>query len=197
MVTTAPRVSSELLAYLQASGLVRRGHYAFRSGRHSEALLDRDRLLADPAIASRMGYALAKAFFTDHVETVATPSIWGVGLAQWTGYFLEPRAKVVFSTPSRNGQRAIAEPLHDWITGRRLLLVDNLVISGTTMSAFCDSIERLGGTILGIGTLWDGTGECIRSHEVLGLLNDLYPAYPPDDCPLCSQGEVPVERIPY
>ena len=37
-----------------------------------------------------MGYALAKRFFTDHIATIAAPSIWGAGLAQWVAYFLDP-----------------------------------------------------------------------------------------------------------
>src|SRR3954447_27003906 len=82
-----------LLASLRDQGLLREGHFAFRSGRHSGGLLDRDLLLADPTIASHMGYMLAKRYFTEKIDTVAAPSIWGAGLAQWVGYFLEPRAK--------------------------------------------------------------------------------------------------------
>ena len=76
MVTTAPRLHASLIANLHETLLLKEGHFAFRSGRHSSVLLDRDRLLADPGNASRMGYALAKAFFTDKIDTVATPSIW-------------------------------------------------------------------------------------------------------------------------
>ena len=55
-------------------------------------------VLTDPLAASRMGYALAKRFFTDHVATVASASIWGAGLAQWVAYFLDPKARVIYAT---------------------------------------------------------------------------------------------------
>jgi orotate phosphoribosyltransferase len=197
MVISNPHLDSEILRHLRQSDLLRHGHFAFRSGRHSAALLDRDRLLADPAIASRMGYTLAKAFFTEHIDTIATPSIWGAGLAQFVGYFLDPKAKVVYATPKPDGTRSIAANLHDLIADRRLLLVDNLIISGETMEQFSQTIEAHGGTVIGIGTLWDAADEVIDGHEVLGLLNDLYPAYPPDDCPLCAAGELSVERVSY
>ena len=71
----AMTLDSTILDYLSKDGLLRTGHFRFRSGRHSSVLLDRDRLLTDPVAASRMGYALAKRFFTDHVETVASPSM--------------------------------------------------------------------------------------------------------------------------
>src|SRR5215217_8484464 len=117
-------IDPTILAQLRQNGLLREGHFAFRSGRHSAGLLDRDLLLADPLFASRMGYAIAKRFFVDHVETVATPSIWGAGLAQWVAYFLEPKAKVVDATP-KAGDLTIAEELVDLIRGRRVLLLDN------------------------------------------------------------------------
>ena len=73
MSLTIPPLDSAILTHLVDERLLRVGHFQYRSGRHSALLLDRDRLLADPQAASRMGYALAKAFFTDKIETVAAP----------------------------------------------------------------------------------------------------------------------------
>ncbi|MBA2759764.1 MAG: hypothetical protein H0U38_08740 [Chloroflexia bacterium] len=197
MQTTAPRLNSTILNYLKRDLLLREGHFEFRSGRHSPALLDRDRLLADADAASRMGYALAKAFFTNKIETVAAPSIWGAGLAQWIAYFLDPRAKIVYATPMRDGTRRIADNLHELITDQRILLVDNLIISGETVANFADEIEELGGDIIGIGTLWDLADDRIGGYEVFGLLDDIYPASLVEDCPLCAQGHHEVEQVPY
>src|SRR5687767_11786843 len=143
MATLDPKI----LADLKRDDLVREGHFAYRSGRHSAALLDRDRLLSDPTGASHMGYALAKRFFTDHVAAVAAPSIWGAGLAQWVAYFLEPKARVVYATP-RDGTLTIAGNLEELIRGRRVLLVDNLIISGETMGRFVPMIAELGATVV-------------------------------------------------
>ncbi|HEV2128040.1 MAG TPA: phosphoribosyltransferase family protein [Thermomicrobiales bacterium] len=197
MVTLTPRLRPMTLAYLRHELLLRKGHFAFRSGRHTGALLDRDRLLADPEIASRMGYALAKAFFTDKIDTVATPSIWGAGLAQWIAYFLEPRAKVVHQSPQETGRARIAENMHPMIEGQRILLVDNIVVSGDTIGQFADEVSELGGEIIGIGTLWDLADKTIRGRAVIDLLGDIYPALLPEDCPLCAEGKHDVEHVPY
>lgn len=178
-------LDSAILEYLRADNLLVDGHYAFRSGRHSTALLDRDRLLADPGAASRMGYALAKQFFTAHIETVAAPSIWGAGLAQWVAYFLEPRAKVVYATP-KDGVPTIAGNLHDLISGRRILLIDNLVISGETIARFAELLKEHGGEVIGLGTLWNSSDPVIAGHQVFGLLNTGIAAYTTDACPRCS-----------
>jgi len=188
---------STIVSYLKNDHLLREGHFAYRSGRHSAAWLDRDRLLADPAAASRMGYALAKSFFTAKIDTVAAPSIWGAGLAQWVAYFLEPRAKVVYSTPMPDGSRRIADNLHDLIAGQRLLLIDNLKLSGETIQQLDDDITALGGEVIGIGCLWAGGDEYLLSRDVFGLLNSRYPAYLGEECPMCEAGHAEVEAVPY
>ncbi len=186
-----------ILSSLKQQEILRDGHFAFGSGHHSSGLLDRDRLLTDPEAASHMGYVIAKHFITDHVETVAVPSIWGAGLAQWVAYFLEPKAKVVYATPLPEGGRRIADNLHGLIVDRRILLVDNLLISGETMQRFDAEVGSLGGEVLGVGTLWHSTEESVRGHDVFGLLSDLYPAYLPDQCPLCEAGDAPTESVSY
>lgn len=192
-----PMIDPTLLASLRQQGLLKEGHFAFRSGRHSAGLLDRDLLLADPQLASRLGYAIAKRFFTDHIDTVAAPSIWGAGLAQWVGYFLEPRAKVVYATPTADNGLTVAEHLVEHIAGKRVLLIDNLVMTGDTMSRFAETIDGLGATVVGIGTLWNLSDAVIKDHPVSGLLNTVYEAFTPDQCPICASGASAPESVPY
>jgi orotate phosphoribosyltransferase len=189
-------LDSTILDYLRRDELLGEGHFAFRSGRHSAILLDRDRLLADPVAASRMGYALAKRFFTDHVATVASPSIWGAGLAQWVAYFLDPRAKVVYAT-RRDDRLTIADNLAGLIEGQRVLLIDNLVISGETLGAFAAMVEAMGAEIVGLGTLWNSAEPVMAGLPVFGLLNTRFEAYRPEACPLCAAGREPVEPAGY
>ena len=80
---------------------------------------------------------------------------------------------------------------------RRVLLVDNLIISGQTMSRFATMVDELGATVIGIGTLWNSADDEIAGHPVFGLLNTLYKAHLPDECPLCQNGGPPAETVPY
>ena len=192
----AMTLDSTILDYLRGDGLLREGHFQFRSGHHSSVLLDRDRLLTDPVAASRMGYALAKRFFTDHVATVVSPSIWGAGLAQWVAYFLDPKAKVVYA--SRPDDRlTIADNVRPLIEGQRVLLIDNLVISGETMTALAAMVETMGAEIVGLGTLWNSAELTVGDRPVFGLLNTRYDAYPPDQCPLCAAESSTATSVDY
>ncbi len=184
-----------ILADFKREGLLREGHFAYRSGFHASILLDRDHLLSNPDLAAHVGYALAKRFFVDHIETVATPSIWGAGLAQWVGHFLEPKARVVFATPTPAGPE-IAGDLEDLLRAKRTLLVDNVILSGETMRRFVPLVEGLGAEVVGIATVWDAADETIAGRAVVGLLNGLYAASPADQCPMCAAGDPP-EAVPY
>ncbi len=180
---------------LERGDMLREGHFSFQSGAHATALIDRDLLLADPGTASRFGYTIAKAFFTDHVDTVATPSIWGAGLAQWVGYFLEPKASVIDATLVGSDLR-IAEKLVPFIENKRVLLVDNMILSGKTMTRFLHLIRELNAEPVGIATLW-----CVGETEIGGipvtpLLNAIFPVYPPSECPACAEG-IAIQSVDY
>lgn len=180
---------------LERGDILREGHFAFRSGAHATALIDRDLLLADPGTASRFGYTIAKAFFTDHVDTVATPSIWGAGLAQWVGYFLEPKASVIDATLVGSDLR-IAEKLVPFIENKRVLLLDNMILSGKTMTRFLHLLRELNAEPVGIATLW-----CVGETEIGGipvtpLLNAIFPVYPPSECPACAEG-IAIKPVDY
>lgn len=189
-------IDPTILKGIKADGLLRDGHFAFRSGRHAQWLLDRDRLLADPEFASHLGYVLAKHYFVDKIDTVASPSIWGAGLAQWIAYFLEPHAKVISATPV-DGELTIAPALEGHVRGRRVLLVDNIVITGTTLGRFSDRLEAMDATIVGVGTLWNSADDHVHGHLVHGVLDSMNPAYAPGECPLCAVGPLPAEVVPY
>ncbi|MCA9859329.1 MAG: hypothetical protein KC438_06375 [Thermomicrobiales bacterium] len=186
---------STIQGMLERGNIVRNGHFAFRSGAHATTLVDRDLLLADPGTASRLGYQISKIFFTDQVDTVATPSIWGAGLAQWVGYFLEPRANVADATLV-GSELSIASKVVPLLQDKRVLLVDNMVLSGKTIGRFLHVIRELNAVPVGIATPWSAGQDEIGGIPVSSLLNELYPAHDAADCPACDQG-LPIEHVPY
>jgi adenine/guanine phosphoribosyltransferase-like PRPP-binding protein len=192
---TVSRIDPRIVADLKRENLLKEGHWSFQYGGHSGGLIDRDHLLSDPVAASHMAYAIAKRFFTDHIETVATPSIWGAGLALLVGNFLDPKAKIAYATPSETGP-TLALQIEDLVRGKRILLVDNIIRSGETMTHFLELIADLGGDVIGIATLWNLAGPEISGHQVFGLLNADYEVYHDGTCPLCAAGSA-AEPAPY
>ncbi len=116
-------------------------------------------------------------------------------MAQWIAHFLDPKAKIVYATP-RDGRPTVSGGLEDLIRGRRVLLVDNLIVSGETMGRFAPMIDGLGATVVGLATLWNSGDRQLAGHDVFGLLNTIYDVYPAADCPLCVAGGEPTP-VPY
>lgn len=185
--------TSQLFNDIREAGFISEGHFAFRSGMHALRLLDRDRLLSDPQLSSRMGYALAKHFFLLRIDYVATPSIWGAGLAQWVGYFLEPRKPIVYST-QKDGEIVFSTG-SETLDGKRVLVIDNLILTGNTMTEFVRSLTSAEATPIAVGALADLSGVEFPI-QTFGLLNDHLDVFDPKQNPEFGQN-VPVTEIPY
>lgn len=182
-----------LVRELEEAGLLLDGHFAYRSGIHSLRLLDRDRALSDTHLASRLGYALAKRFFLTRVDIIATPSIWGAGLAQWIGYFLDPRRTVIYAR-QEDGE-FLFTPGPESIDGRRVLIVDNFLLTGGTMQTFAQTITKLGGTPIGVATLANLSG-LDWPIDVVSLFNEELDLFDPKEEP--GKGSAtPVVEVGY
>lgn len=185
---------SGLMREVDEAGFLSEGHFAFRSGRHALRLLDRDQLLSDTQLASKMGYAIARHFFLSKIDVVAAPSVWGAGLAQWVGFFLEPRRPVIYPIPA-NGHYTFPESYKAMIDGKRVLVIDNLILSGSTARELVQTITASGGTPIGIGALADLSGVEFPI-AVEGLLNEYLEIHAPETCPACEAG-IPVNEVGY
>ena len=181
------QLPENILADLKRDRLVREGHWSYSTGRHSAGLLDRDHLTTDPVALGHMSYAIAKRYFVDHVDTVASPSIQGAGLALWIAHYLDPKARVVPADETEAGP-AVPPGLDDLVRDKRVLLVDDLIVTGDLMRPLARSVEARGGEVIGIATLWNIGDPTIEGHAVFGLLNTAYEAFAIGGCPLCAGG---------
>jgi orotate phosphoribosyltransferase len=183
-----------LIREVYEAGLISDGNFEFRSGLRARKLLDRDRLLSDTHLASRMGYSIAKHFFLSRTDVVATPSVWGAGLAQWVGFYFDPPRPVVYPTPS-NGGVTLSDSAREMINERRVLVVDNLILSGKTVQEFVRAIAASGGKVIGIAALADLSG-IEFPLPVFGLLNEWLDVYDPRKEPERGADE-PVTHVGY
>jgi orotate phosphoribosyltransferase len=72
--------------------------------------------------------------------------------------------------------------------GTRVLLIEDLVSTGTTLKLLIDLVEQLGAEIVGIGCLWRRTSVNLDGKPVFSLVSRDFPTYNPRECPLCKKG---------
>jgi len=175
----------QLVRLLFASGAIQAGgHYLYKSGRHSDVLVEKDLLLARVAVTSKLCYQIAKHYFRSNVQAVAGPSMGGATMAQWVAYFLEPDPVAVYAE-NEDGHKVFRRGFADLIKSRRVLIVDDVVDTGGEAHRMIEAAKAAGGEIVGIGTLWNRGEPTLDGHQVFGLINQFFETYLPAECPMC------------
>jgi orotate phosphoribosyltransferase len=192
-------------AIFRASGALRDGHFALKSGRHSDTYLEKFQVLQDPAATSELcGFWAGAHRDPDGVPTVdlvAGPTTGGVILAFETGrqlgtraIFAEEVAGTDGGAPRREFRRGFRiEP------GERVLLVDDILTTGGSLLAMIPAVEAAGGEIIECSVLVDRSGGLstltspatgrVYPMRALWILD--LPAWEPGPatCPCCAAGE--------
>jgi len=155
-------IAARTEALFRSSGALRDGHFLLKSGRHSEAYLEKFAVLSDPAATSELcGFWAGQYRGADDrptVDLVAGPTTGGVILSFETGRQLGTRA--IFAEevhgsgrPRREFRRGFRiEP------GERVLLVDDILTTGGSLLAMIPAVEAMGGEIVECAVLVDRSG---------------------------------------
>src|SRR5207237_10353874 len=72
--------------------------------------------------------------------------------------------------------------------GTRVLLIEDLVSTGSTINLLISLVEQLGAHVVGVGCLWRRTSVDLNDKPVFSLVSRDFPTYAPEDCPFCRKG---------
>ncbi len=191
-------------ALFRASGALRDGHFVLKSGRHSDAYLEKFQVLQDPAATSELCGFWAAAYRggggAPTVDLVAGPTTGGVILAFETGRQLGTRAifaeeiRADVGRPRRAFRRGFRIE-----RGERVLLVDDILTTGGSLLAMIPAVEEAGGEIVECAVLVDRSGGLAqltspatgRVYPLRSLWQLALATYEPGAaaCPRCAAGE--------
>jgi orotate phosphoribosyltransferase len=211
MTTLKPAVALEAQAEIarrtealfRSSGALREGHFLLKSGRHSDAYLEKFAVLADPAATSELCSFWAGRHRDDEgrasVDLVAGPTTGGVILAFETGRQLGTRA--IFAEEVRDAAGAPHREFRRGFKidpGERVLLVDDILTTGGSLLAMLPAVEAAGGGIVECAVLVDRSGGTAsltspatgRVYPLRALWILDLPTYEPGPatCPRCAAG---------
>ncbi len=196
-------IATRTEALFRSSGALLDGHFLLRSGRHSDAYLEKFAVLSDPAATSE----LCAFWATRHrdedgrprVDVVAGPTTGGVILAFETGRQLGTRA--IFAEEVRTDEGAPRREFRRGFrirSGERVLLVDDILTTGGSLLAMLPAVEAMGGEVVECAVLVDRSGglatltspEGGRTYPLSALWALDLPTYEPGPatCPRCADG---------
>lgn len=183
--------------------LMLNGHFDFGNGHHGRAYLNPHQLFRYPSTIWRFAQDLLDiipASILDSAEVVAGPVTGGALLAHTIAGLLDSRRDLrrpptVFAPFSANGGRALrlSTFYRKQVSGRRVLLVDDIRNTGLTFERCATLVREAGGTVLATCEIYDRL-EASADAGVPNFALAEYRApenYKADACPLCQSG-VPV-----
>jgi len=143
--------SVDLSNLLEQSGAILHGHFLLTSGRHSGVYFEKFRILEQPIVLSALCVKIATHFKVSGIGLVAGPTTGGIIIAFEVARQMGLSALYV---ESENGVKKLRRGAKV-DAGAKVLLVDDVLTTGTSLSEACDLIRAAGGIVGGVAVLID------------------------------------------
>ena len=179
------------------------GHFDFGNGYHGRVYLNPHQLFCQPSIIWRFAQDLLDilpAELLDRTDVVAGPATGGALLAHTVAGLLDSRRALsrpptMFAPFRAEGRGAYGlTPFYaQQITGRRVLLVDDVRNTGQTLVRCAEAVRAAGGTAVATAQIYDRM-ESVFEAGVPNVALAEYKApenHEAGSCPLCRAG-VPI-----
>ena len=167
----------------QKSGAILNGHFLLASGLHSPIYWEKFRVLQYPDYTEQLCRVIATHFQQQRVQVVAGPTTGGIILAYEVARQLGVRG--IFAEKEGN-TRAFRRGF-GINSGERVLIVDDILTTGSSIVEVMAAVTRQGGIVIGIGVLVDRSEQGIEfGVPLFSCLRSITPVYTPSDCPLCA-----------
>ena len=194
----------EVLQILNNVGaVITNSHIVYTSGKHGSAYVNKDAVYPHAEITSQLCRAIAEHFSDENlygIDAVVAPAIGGVNLCTWTAYWLEKltnrKTLALYAEKAEDGETFVFKRGYDkFISSRRILVVEDILITGGSAKKVIEVTRALGGNVLGLGVLCNRGGitpqDVADPPELFALVNVQLDAWDEADCPLCAQN-VPI-----
>jgi orotate phosphoribosyltransferase len=167
-------------------------HVLLPSGQHTSEYIEKTLVTTEPSFTEGLGAVIAKHFAPWPVDVVLSTGPGALILSHCVARAHPSRPVVVYGTKGlAGGKRRVTLPVEFQRLireGTRVLLIEDLVSSGSTVNLLINLVEQLGGTVVGVGCLWRRTSVELNGKPVFSLVSRDFPTYTPPDCPLCKKG---------
>ncbi|OGK96801.1 MAG: hypothetical protein A2W08_01385 [Candidatus Rokubacteria bacterium RBG_16_73_20] len=167
-------------------------HILLPSGQHTTEYIEKTLVTTEPSFTEGLGAVIAKHFAQWPVDMVLSTGPGALILSHCVARAHPSRPIVVYGTKGlAGGKRRVSLPVEFQRlirAGSKILLIEDLVSTGSTLNLLVDLVEQLGGQVVGIGCLWRRTSVEVNGKPVFSLVSRDFPTYDPAECPFCKKG---------
>lgn len=181
--------NEHILSVFRDSKALLEGHFQLTSGLHSDTYFQCARVLQYPRYAELLCAEIAHQFRAAGIDLVIAPALGGIVVGQEVGRQLG--ARTLF-TERKDGVMQLRRGFQIE-SGERVLVCEDVVTTGGSVSEVIAIVRSLGGRIAGAASLVDRSGGKVSfalepDARQYALMQMNVVAYPPAECPLCKAG---------
>lgn len=182
--------ASSVERMFREAGAVVEGHFLLTSGLHSPVYWEKFRILEQPRYTERLCGMIAARFRGQGVQVVAGPTTGGIIIS----YEVARQLGVRSIYAEREGAARVFRRGFRIAPGERVLVVDDVLTTGSSVVEVTEAVRRNGGQMVGVGVLVDRSGGPVDfGAPLFSCYRTPAPGYRPEECPLCHAG-APLSR---
>jgi orotate phosphoribosyltransferase len=167
----------------QKSGALLKGHFRLTSGLHSPVYWEKFRVLQFPNYTEPLCRMIADHFRSQNVQVVAGPTTGGIILAFEVARQLGVRG--IFA--EKEGEERSFRRGFTVNPDERVLIVDDILTTGSSIREVIAAVKKLHGNIIGIGVLVDRSEQATDfGFPFFSCHHSATVTYRPEECPLCA-----------
>jgi orotate phosphoribosyltransferase len=176
-------LNDEVLDVFKTAGAIKEGHFLLASGLHSPVYWEKFRILQHPHLTEKLCRLITRHFKGQKIDVVAGPTTGGIILAFETARQLGVRG--IFA--EKEGGVRVFRRDFEIAPGEHVLIVDDILTTGSSLKETINAVDKLGGIIIGIGVLVDRSEkDLVFNVPLFSCLRAPTTAYSPEECPLCA-----------
>jgi len=184
-------MATEVEEIFEKSGAILKGHFLLASGLHSPIYWEKFRVLQYPNYTEQLCRKITAHFQKQKVQVVAGPTTGGIILAFEVARQLGVRG--IFAEKEGAAERAFRRGFYI-DSGERVLIVDDILTTGSSIRQVMSAVAQQGGIVIGIGILVDRAEQKMDfGVPLFSCLRSTTLTYQPEECPLCA-AQIPLVK---
>lgn len=173
-------------------GAILKGHFALTSGRHSNRYLDKTLVYPYLVEIDDLAEGIAEEIRPNHfeIEVVVGPAYGGIILSYLVAdYIVERLPLSLFTEKDEKGKQILKRGYKNLVTGKRVLVVDDILTTGGSIKQVINEVENAGGLVVAVAVICNRgkiTSKDIGGYPLFSLWDIEIESWESQECPLCK-----------
>ena len=179
-----------LKIFLETNALLE-GHFLLTSGRHSNQYFQCAKVLQFPSHTFEVCSVLAEHFRNYEIDTVIAPAMGGIIVGYEVASQLGKRS--IF-TERENNQMTLRRGF-SLSENEKVLVCEDVVTTGGSVFEVIEIVKSFRAKVIGVASIVDrSNGKVDFGYPFKSALQLEVLSYPPENCPICKQGNIPLVK---